>query len=722
MSNRLALETSPYLRQHADNPVDWWPWCDEALAAARAQDKPILLSIGYSACHWCHVMAHESFEDAATAQLMNEKFICIKVDREERPDLDKIYQLAHQALTRRGGGWPLTVFLAPDDHAPFYAGTYFPKDARHGMPPFAYVLEQVRGFWDQRRDEVRAQNATLREFLDHYGDSDASTGALNDAPIRAALAQIAQNFDPVHGGHLGAPKFPHCAEMELLLDIAPPSRWREKGWGEGGARDAEPSTGGEVRPHPPSAPSPAIGRREEMVDLTLTRMAEGGIHDQIGGGFCRYSVDERWEIPHFEKMLYDNAQLLPLYARRARETANSLYHRSVQAMVEWLTREMITESAMGSGRAFYAALDADSEHEEGKFYVWSRDEVRALLSDSELAVAERYYGFDRAPNFEHAAWNPIVAQSIDAVASGLNRSPADVESALVRARTKLFAARAERIRPGLDDKILTAWNALMIAGLARAARELDSPAFAALAGNALEFLHTHSWRDGRLFASYAGGIAKLPAYLDDHAFLLDAIIEFLQCEWNSRYLAWAQQLAEALLERFEDRARGGFWFTANDHENLIQRPKTWTDDAIPSGSGIAARALLRLGHLLGETRYLDAAERAVRAAFSTMRQMLQGCASLQRALNDFLHPRTHIVIRTAEGAEATAWQKAIREIPPAAADVYRVPAAGGALPGILAAQTHVVGGVAYVCRGTSCLPPIGDPAILNVTLRESLPG
>ena len=679
MSNRLAAETSPYLRQHADNPVDWWPWCDEALAVARAQDKPILLSIGYSACHWCHVMAHESFEDDATARLMNEKFICIKVDREERPDLDKIYQLAHQALTRRGGGWPLTVFLASDDHAPFYAGTYFPKDARHGMPPFAYVLEQVRGFWDQRRDEVRAQNATLREFLDHYGDGDQSTGTLNDAPIRAALAQIAQNFDPLHGGHRGAPKFPHCAEMELLLETD--------------------ST--------------------DKVDLTLARMAEGGIHDQIGGGFCRYSVDERWEIPHFEKMLYDNAQLLPVYARRARETANSLYHRSVQTMVEWLTREMIAESATGSGGAFYAALDADSEHEEGKFYVWQRDEVRALLSDGEFAVAERYYGFDRAPNFEHAAWNPIVAQSIDAIASGLNRSSADLEAALGRARAKMFATRAKRVRPGLDDKVLTSWNALMIAGLARAARELDSPAFATLAGNALEFLHTHSWRDDRLYASYAGGIAKLPAYLDDYAFLLDAIIEFLQCDWNPRYLAWAQQLADALLERFEDQARGGFWFTANDHENLIQRPKTWADDAIPSGNGITARALLRLGHLLGETRYLDAAERTLRAAFTTMQQMPQGCASLQRALNDFLHPRTHIVIRTADGIAATAWQNAMRDIPPTAADVYCIPAAGGALPGILAAQTHVAGGVAYVCRGTSCLPPIGDPVTLTRDLSPS---
>src|SRR5580765_128012 len=451
MTNRLAAETSPYLCQHADNPVDWWPWSADALAAARAQDKPILLSIGYSACHWCHVMAHESFEDAATARLMNEKFICIKVDREERPDLDKIYQLAHQALTRRGGGWPLTVFLAPDDLTPFYAGTYFPKEARYGMPPFSYVLEQVRGFWDTRRDAVRAQNATLREFLANYDAADAHAGALDDAPIRAALAQIERGFDRVYGGHLGAPKFPHCPEMELLLDL-----------GTDAAR--------------------------AMVELTLTRMAEGGIHDQIGGGFCRYSVDERWQIPHFEKMLYDNAQLLPLYADGAEVGGDSLQSEVVQRFTEWLTREMIAGPGTSKHGAFYSALDADSEGEEGKFYVWQRDEVRALLTEAEFAVAERRYGFDRSPNFEHHAWNPVVAQPLEAVANSLNLSTRQADALLLHARGKLFAARSERTPPSLDDKILTAWNALMISGLARAARAMDNAAFTALAENALEAL------------------------------------------------------------------------------------------------------------------------------------------------------------------------------------------------------------------------------------------
>ncbi|MHB8447615.1 MAG: thioredoxin domain-containing protein, partial [Rudaea sp.] len=369
MSNRLASESSPYLRQHADNPVHWWPWCGEALALAHTRGTPILLSIGYSACHWCHVMAHESFEDAATAALMNELYVCIKVDREERPDLDRIYQLAHQALTRRGGGWPLTVFLTPDDHLPFYAGTYFPKEPRYGMPPFAQVLREVRRWWDEQREQVRSQNAALAEFLADQGRGAASGDALNDALIRAALEHIEARFDPQFGGHRGAPKFPHCTEMELLLDLDKP----------------------------------------EQVEFTLARMAAGGIHDQLGGGFARYSVDERWEIPHFEKMLYDNAQLLPLFACAAHANKDGLVaqHNPTVAhgILAWLLREMTAPTG-----GFYAALDADSDHEEGKFYVWQRDEVRALLDADEYAIAAPAFGFDHAPNFEGKAWTPVVAR------------------------------------------------------------------------------------------------------------------------------------------------------------------------------------------------------------------------------------------------------------------------------------------------------------------------
>jgi hypothetical protein len=690
MSNRLALETSPYLRQHADNPVDWWPWSEAALGAARAQDKPILLSIGYSACHWCHVMAHESFEDEATARVMNDLFVNIKVDREERPDLDKIYQLSHQALTQRGGGWPLTVFLAPDDLVPFYAGTYFPKEARYGMPPFSYVLAQVRGFWDTRRADVRAQTTALHEFLQGYDRSDGSSSAtLSDAPIRAAVARIEASFDTVHGGHRGAPKFPHCPEMELLLDLS--------------ARQTNGASKASDLPSPLAPrPSPLL-----MVDLTLRRMAAGGIHDQIGGGFCRYSVDERWEIPHFEKMLYDNAQLLPLYARGARRLGDESYAAVARELLAWLIREMTAQSAHGSGGGFYTALDADSEHEEGKFYVWQRDEVRALLTDQEFAVAEPHFGFDRPPNFEHAAWNPIVGQPVEQVATSLGITPAVARAHLGSARQKLFAARSLRVRPGLDDKVLTSCNALMIGGIARASRYLDAAPLIGLADNALDFLHAAAWLDGRLYAKAGDDSDRFPAYLDDHAFLLDALLECLQCRWSERDIAWAMQLADVLLERFEDRAHGGFFFTAHDHERLPQRPKPWTDESVPCGNGITARALLRLGHLIGETRYLDAAERTLRAANSTMQQMPQACASLLRALNDFLHPRTHVVIRAAGGAEGAPWYDALRDRAEAC-DVYHIPAGAPDLPPVLAAQVHRPGGIGYVCRGMNCLPPFSD--------------
>ena len=674
MPNRLATQTSPYLRQHADNPVHWWPWCAEALALARAQDTPILLSIGYSACHWCHVMAHESFADAETARVMNELFVCIKVDREERPDLDKIYQLAHQALTRRGGGWPLTVFLTPDDHLPFYAGTYFPREPRYGMPPFEQVLRQARGFWDQRREEVRAQNLMLGDFLRNYGHEESARGELTAAPIRAALAQIEESFDAHFGGHVGAPKFPHCPEMELLLDLDMPDK----------------------------------------VEFTLVRMREGGIHDQLGGGFCRYSVDARWEIPHFEKMLYDNAQLLPLFALAMRANEDESGARPdadvANGIYAWLQREMTSPEG-----GFYAALDADSEHEEGKFYVWRRTEVESLLRADEFAVVAPYFGFDRPPNFERHAWNLIIARSLDAVAQSLQITANEARTRLASAQTKLFKSRAQRVRPGLDDKILTAWNALMISGLARAARTLRAPAFALAAERALVWLHREAWRDGRLYAKTGAGSERFPAYLDDHAFLLDALLELLQCRWRDGDLAWAIELADALLARFEDSEHGGFFFTAHDHEALIQRPRPFTDEAAPSGNGVAAHALLRLGHLLGEPRYLDAAERTLRAAWPTLQQMPQACCTLLRALNDFLQPRTQVVIRFDAAAEEQRWREP--GAPMRRTDIYLIPAAAR-VTGMLAAQKYTSGGVAYICRGISCQPPVNTPDGMHEKLQQ----
>jgi uncharacterized protein YyaL (SSP411 family) len=595
------------------------------------------------------------------------------------------------------------VFLSPDDLVPFYAGTYFPKDARYGMPPFAHVLQQVRGFWDARRDDVHKQTTALAEFLHDYDRGESTAAALDDTPIRSALAQIERSFDAEHGGHRGAPKFPHCPEMQLLLELA-----------------GDPA---------PASPEPSSASRKAnasaMVELTLARMADGGIHDQLGGGFCRYSVDERWEIPHFEKMLYDNAQLLPLYAALARRAINAnaaagadvAHDRATQSrttgerwstvaheLLAWLVREMV---APGGG--FFTALDADSEHEEGKFYVWQSAEVRALLNDAEFAVAVPYFGLDRPPNFEQHAWNLIVASPLERIALTLASGSDAVAANLAAAKRKLFDARSRRVRPGLDDKILTANNALMISGIARATRLLDAPPLLGLADNALDFLYSAAWRDGRLFAKAGDDASRFPGYLDDHAFLLDALIECLQCRWNARDLHWALQLADALLERFEDRDHGGFFFTAHDHEALPQRPKPWIDEAAPSGNGIAAHALLRLGHLLGDARYTDAAERTLRAAYSTMQQMPHACPTLLRALTGFLRPCAHVVVRyaRADGAE-DSWRAALAAAGTAQrVDGYAIPDDAGNLPGLLEAQKYTSGGVAYVCRGTSCMPPVG---------------
>ena len=673
MPNRLAHETSPYLRQHADNPVDWWPWCDEALASARAQNKPILLSIGYAACHWCHVMAHESFEDPAVARVMNAGYVNIKVDREERPDLDKVYQLAHQALARRGGGWPLTMFLTPDDLLPFFAGTYFPNAPRHNMPAFVQVLEGVRAWFDNKPEEVRAQNTALMRFLDEHGSGASHAERIDDTPIRNALERIAEQFDAANGGRRGGPKFPHASEIELLLDAK-----------------TESSTA--------------------MVATTLRCIASRGLRDHLAGGFFRYCVDAQWNIPHFEKMLYDNAQLLPLLARAATSLHDDMLAESAQACADWLISEM---SAPAGG--FWSSLDADSEGEEGRYYVWRRDDVRALLGDEEFAVVERRFGLDQPPNFEDHAWHLRETAPSQDVARALGIAPDEAENRWRRARAILLDRRNQRVRPALDDKILTAWNAMTIAGAARAMRaqptlsELRDPA-----EQALDFLHTHLWKDARLYASHARDQTRFPAYLDDHAFLLDALLAMLQLRWNRRDLDWAIALADALLHRFEDREHGGFFFTAHDAETLPQRPKPFMDEALPSGNGVATRVLLKLGHLLGETRYLDAAERTLRAAWTTLSEYPHACCTLLLALKEFLDPPMHVVVR-ADDNETVRWNdaltKLIRTHPDS--DVYRIPPVDMPLPGILDAQAHVRGGLGYVCRGTHCLPPIDEPAALN---------
>ncbi|NCT67146.1 MAG: thioredoxin domain-containing protein [Rhodanobacteraceae bacterium] len=706
MPNRLAAETSPYLRQHADNPVDWWPWGEAALAAARAANKPILLSIGYAACHWCHVMAHESFEDEATAAVMNALYVNIKVDREERPDLDKVYQLAHQALARRGGGWPLTVILTPDDLLPFFAGTYFPKTPRYGMPSFVQVLHGVRRWFDEKPDEVRAQNGALARFLADYGRDTAHTDVVDERPIRLALERLAAGFDADNGGRLGGPKFPHAGEIELLLAQSEPAA-ELPARRIGAVRGPVPSS---VAADAGSRPAPgrrAVGDPVAMARLTLARMAERGLADHLGGGFFRYCVDAEWDIPHFEKMLYDNAQLLPLYAVAGARFGDAQFAEATRDTADWLVREM---SAPEGG--FWSSLDADSEGEEGRYYVWQRDDIRALLDEDEYAIVERRFGLDRPPNFEGHAWHLRAVAGFDEVAAALGLTPATVQARWASARALLLAARSLRVRPGLDDKILTAWNALMIGGAARALLvQPDLHELQTQAERALDLLHAQLWQHGRLYASHARGETKIPAYLDDHAFLLDALLALLQVRWQRRDLDWAIALADALLERFEDHEHGGFFFTAHDAEPLPQRPKPWMDESLPSGNGVAARALLRLGHLLGDPRYLDAAERTLRAAWPTLSQYPDACCTLLLALDEFLHPRTHVVLR-ADAHDAARWHDALAHLRDARTDVYRIPPTAIDLPATLAAQAPREGGVAYVCRGLECLPPVTEPASL----------
>ncbi|HEV8260870.1 MAG TPA: thioredoxin domain-containing protein [Burkholderiales bacterium] len=677
MPNRLAEETSPYLQQHADNPVDWHPWGDEALRLAREQDKPILLSVGYSACHWCHVMAHESFEDPQIAATMNRLFVNIKVDREERPDLDQIYQTAHHMLTQRAGGWPLTMFLTPEQK-PFFGGTYFPKSPRYGLPGFGPLLEQVAQVYGRKRAEIDQQNESLLEFMNSTLPAPHGEAALTAVPIAAATADLRSSFDEVHGGLGGAPKFPHPYELAFCLRAA--------------------GSNGDTR-------------LRDLVLLTLEKMAQGGIYDQLGGGFCRYSVDQYWLIPHFEKMLYDNGPLLKLYADAWLITGNPLFARTCEETAAWVVREM--QSPEGG---YYSSLDADSEHEEGKYYVWSREEVGALLKEDEIAVVSPHYGLERPPNFENHAWNLYVARPLQATAEQLGREPADCERLLQSARRKLLSAREKRVRPGRDEKILTSWNALMIEGMAHAAQAFGREDWLASARRALDFLCTRMWKERRLLATYKDGRAHLNAYVDDYAFLLAATLEMLQAEFRKPDLEFATGVADALLEHFEDRGAGGFFFTSHDHEQLILRPKPGHDNATPSGNGVAALALTRLGHLLSETRYLRAAEATVKLFYPAMAQHPSGFATLCTVLAEVLEPTQTVVLR-GPAQPLREWQQALSRLYLPDTLTLALDSAAQALPGPLDKPAGAMVN-AYICRGVNCLAPVRDLDELLGTLRS----
>ncbi len=684
-ANRLSHETSPYLRQHAHNPVDWYPWGAAALEKARAEHKPILLSVGYSACHWCHVMAHESFEDPDTARVMNELFVNIKVDREERPDIDRIYQVAQHMLTQRSGGWPLTMFLTHDDQQPFFGGTYFPREARFGLPAFRDILLRVAEYYRDHEKDLRAQNAALMSaFADLNPPPGADDIQLTDAPVKASRVLLAKQFDSRSGGFGGAPKFPHPKTIERLL----------RDW-HASAHALEPDL-----------------HALYMATLTLRRMGEGGMNDQLGGGFARYSVDEYWMIPHFEKMLYDNGALLAVYADAAAATGDPFYANIAARTADWAIREM--QSPEGG---YYSSYDADSEGHEGKFYVWNKDEVRQALIEAEYEAFAPRFGLDRAPNFEGRWWHLHGFQSVEEVAKSLGRETEEIATLLESARGKLLAVRNQRVWPGRDDKILTAWNALMIKGMAVAARTLEREDLAASATKALDFMRRTLWRDGRLLATYKDGRAHLNAYLDDYVYLADAVLELQQFRFKGDELAFARDLLDVVLKHFMD-PEGGFFFTSDDHETLIHRTKSFSDDATPAGNGIAAFVLQRMGHLLGDTRYLAAAERTLRAAWLVLEKYPHAHTTLLTALEELLNPPETLILR-GEPAAIEAWRRDLAKLYAPRRMVFAVPVGAPELPPALADKPAQGDVVAYVCQGSVCSAPLNSLSALVNHLRQA---
>ncbi len=684
--NRLTEESSLYLRQHASNPVHWYPWCDTALNAAKRQNHPILLSIGYSACHWCHVMAHESFEHEPTARLMNELFINIKVDREERPDLDRIYQLSHQLLTGRGGGWPLTVFLDPQTHVPFFAGTYFPVEPQHGMPAFRDLLSRVRQWYDQNPDQVTEQNNKLRDAITAINrpvtSPDTMSGENRETRIlETATQQLLSRHDPVNGGYGGAPKFPQAPLLNAVSALSDPAN------GAGGALLAR------------------------SLELSLENMARSGLRDHLDGGFFRYCVDASWTIPHFEKMLYDNAMLLPLYAEGARRWNSPLMKQAAEGILNWLQTSMHHKTG-----GYCASIDADAGGEEGSFHVWHRDEINKLLPESSRQLFCASYGLDQAPNFEDEAWHLIRQHSAGELTKSSGHSEQVIEQILEEARSLLVSVREKRVHPTLDSKRLTSWNALLAEGLVRAGLALDRDDCLQAADEIIQFIHRQAWDSERLYAVYNEGEAKIAAYLDDYAWLLNALMYFLQARWNDEYLDFAMEIADALLARFEDPDQGGFFFNDIAVDVPISRSLIFQDDATPAGNAIVIRALQKLGALTGEMRYTDAAQRCLARSMSLLEQSPLACTSLLPVLQESVNPRPHIIIagtNARQCEEFKQWLNTAYRV-----DCYVIDQAKDSLPGILSEYRSSAPASAWVCYGMRCLPPTESREVLEQQLEE----
>jgi uncharacterized protein len=674
-ANRLARETSPYLLQHAHNPVDWYPWGEEALARSRAEDRPILLSIGYAACHWCHVMERESFENAEIAALMNESFVCIKVDREERPDLDDIYMSATVAMSG-SGGWPMTVFLTPEQQ-PFFAGTYFPPVDRYGRPGFRTVLQRINELWRTERGELLDQAHKLTAHIRQLSGPGAS-GDLSLESQRAAVEQLAQSYDTRYGGFGKAPKFPPCQSLELLLRYA-----RRSG-------DAQ-----------------AL----QMLRGTLDGMKAGGMYDQLGGGFARYSTDERWHVPHFEKMLYDNAQLAKIYAESFQLLRDPEYARIATETLDYVLREM-----QGPEGGYYSATDADSEGVEGKFFVWEPHEVRELLPEAEAEAFCAYYDVTPEGNWE--GLNVLrVQRTPQAVAEELGVSLADLQASLARARATLYAARSRRVPPLLDDKVLVAWNGLMIESMAVAARIWPERGYAPSAERAADFLLTRLARpDGGLLRTYRAGKAHLDAYLEDYAYLAQGLVSLYEATGNERWLHEAARLAQRLIDDFGDPEGGPFYQTAHGHETLITRVRDGHDGAIPNANALAAFALSRLSRHLAKPEWEERARQALRGYAASVQRLPRAFGSTLNALDFLDEPSLELAL------VGTAETPGYAELAAAIAEPYlpnRIEARvtrPSSLP-LAEGKTLVDGHAAlYVCRNFTCAAPVTTAAAARALL------
>ena len=679
-TNRLSRETSPYLLQHAHNPVDWYPWGEEAFQKAKGENKPILLSIGYSACHWCHVMEHESFENEKIAALMNELFVNIKVDREERPDLDEIYMNAVQMLTGRGG-WPMTMFLTPD-RKPFYGGTYFPPEDRQGMPGLPRVLSGVSQAYRERPEDVEKSVSQILAALQRMSESQETSKNFSASIIAQSAEKVARAYDDDNGGLGQAPKFPNAGVYELFLRHYSNSKNE---------------------------------RFLEMVVQTLTKMAQGGIYDHLGGGFHRYSVDAKWLVPHFEKMLYDNAQLVRIYAHAYTITRDPLFKSVVDETVSYLLREMLHPQG-----GFYSTQDADSEGEEGKFFVWTADEIGALVGEADGEIFCRMYDVGEPGNFDgKSILHPIL--TVGQANKFFRKESSEIAALVARAKQLLFAEREKRIKPLRDEKIIAAWNGLMLSGLAEAIKVSDNPASIDAAKRTIDFIFNNMFRDGFLLHTYKDGQAKLFGYLDDYAFLATGLLDLYEALFDRVYLNRAVELSEIMLREFWDDRDGGFFFTGKSHEELISRAKPIFDASIPSGNAMATQLLLRLHHLTGNDDYRTRPEKVLRSYYDAMESQPFGFAHMLCAMDSLLKGFKEVVVVGNPGDVGVQEMIAAINSLYLPNKVFQLATPDSPLAEIsplLEGKTQVDGRpTAYVCQNFTCSAPVTSASDLRDLLQ-----